>query len=335
MTGHDAPLRLGVLGCADIARRRTVPAVAEVDGVKLAAVASRDAARAAATAAEFGCAAIVGYDTMLASPSIDAVYIPLPATAHAAWIEQALTAGKHVLAEKPLTTERETSVRLMALARERGLVLLENMTFLHHAQHTTVPGLLADGKIGQPRDLTSVFTVPPLPEGHSQSTPGVGGGALLEQGVYPIRAAVRYLGEDLRVLGAALHVRGGDGMVVSGRVLGTTPQGVTADLRFGVRHSYRSSCAIAGSTGRLVLEHAFTPPASHRPVVRIERQDHREEVTLRADHQFANLITFFAAAVRGIERGEPDPLLQRLAEGSLRQAELIAEIEEGARRITV
>nr|QFU19813.1 oxidoreductase [Actinomadura sp.] len=350
---QEPPLRLGVLGCADIARRRTVPALLAADGVDVTAVASRDPGRAESFAAEVGCAAVGGYGALLASDDIDAVYIPLPSALHAEWTEKALDAGKHVLAEKPLTTDYETTARLLRLARTRGLVLLENVTFLHHSQHTAVQKMLADGAIGELRDFSSAFTIPPLPAGNTQFLPGLGGGALLEQGVYPIRAALRFLGNDLDVTAAVLHVDGGTGMVVGGRALACTPGGVTADLAFGVRHSYRTGCEFAGSAGRLLTDRAFTPPAAYQPVVRIERQDHREEITLPPDHQWANLGRFFARAVgaarvagaAGAARTAPGPGAgaeagtggepEAFGAGSLHQARLVSEIEERARRITV
>ncbi|MFC6938007.1 hypothetical protein ACFQHO_52195 [Actinomadura yumaensis] len=213
--------------------------------------------------------------------------------------------------------------------------------------------MLADGAIGELRDFSSAFTIPPLPAGNTQFLPGLGGGALLEQGVYPIRAALRFLGNDLDVTAAVLHVDGGTGMVVGGRALACTPGGVTADLAFGVRHSYRTGCEFAGSAGRLLTDRAFTPPAAYQPVVRIERQDHREEITLPPDHQWANLGRFFARAVgaarvagaAGAARTAPGPGAgaeagtggepEAFGAGSLHQARLVSEIEERARRITV
>jgi NDP-hexose-3-ketoreductase len=324
----EAPhVRFGVIGCADIAWRRMLPALAADPGVCLAAVASRDAAKAARFAERFGCAPVAGYDTLLAASDVDAVYVPLPAMLTAGWIEKALLAGKHVLAEKPLTASYESTARLVDLARARGLVLLENVAFPHHAQHAAVRKLLADGAVGELRGFSSTFTIPPLPDANIRYRPDVGGGALLDMGVYPIRAALEILGLDLEIGGAVLR-HGPTGAVVSGRILAHTPHGVTAGLDFGMEHSYRTAYEIAGSTGRLMVDRAFTPPPAHQPVVRIERQDHREEITLRADDQFANVVASFVRAVR------TGGGAQAHTHATLHQARLVGAVEEQAVRLT-
>lgn len=323
----DAPVRFGVLGCADFARRRMLPTLAASPGVDLIAVASRDEAKAAAFAAPYGCGAAGRYESLLASPEIEAVYIPLPAMLHAEWTERALMAGKHVLAEKPLTGDYESTVRLARLARSRRLVLMENVAFPFHAQHAAAQKLLADGAIGELRDFSSTFTIPPLPQDNIRYQPDVGGGALLDVGIYPIRAAIRYLGDDLEVTAAILRCHGVTGAVVSGRILARTSLGVTADLHFGMEHSYRTSCEFAGSEGRLLLDRVFTPPPAFQPVARIERQDHREEITLRADDQYANLVTSFVRAIRAGEAPAD--------RASTHQARLAAEAGRKALRFTI
>lgn len=94
-----------------------------------------------------------------------------------------------------------------------------------------------------------------------------------------------------------------------------------------MEHSYRSCYEIAGSTGRLVIDRAFAPPPAYQPALRIERQDHREEIVLRADDQFANMIAFFVAAVRtgaGVDASTEASLAQaRLAGAAAAQARLI------------
>jgi len=329
------PVRFGVVGCADIAWRRTLPTLVASPDARLAAIASRNATKAARFAAEFDCSSTLGYDSLLESPDIDAVYVPLPTMLATEWIEKALLAGKHVLAEKPLTAATESTVRLLRLARTNRLVLLENVAFMHHAQHAAVLELLDKGAIGELRDFSSAFTIPPLPSGNIRYQPNVGGGALLDMGIYPIRAALRFLGHGIEVVGAVLRQQAQTGAVVSGRILGYTQRGIAIDLSFGMQHSYRSSYEFAGSTGRLMLDRAFTPSATHQPVIRVERQDHREQITLPADDQLANVIAFFARAVRTANAQGPFAAEGSFAVASLRQAELVDVVQEMAVRITV
>ncbi|MBO0913750.1 Gfo/Idh/MocA family oxidoreductase [Streptomyces laculatispora] len=314
-------VRIGVLGCADIARRRLLPAIAAEPGTTVAAVSSRDGVRARELAGRFGARPVTGYAELLERDDIDAVYLPLPAALHARWTEAALRAGKHVLAEKPLTTSLAQSRRLIDLARESGLALMENIMFVHHSQHDAVRKLVADGAIGDPRAFHAAFTVPRLPDDDIRYSPELGGGTLWDTGVYPLRAALYFLGQNLEVLGALLTEGPGRRVDTAGSALLRTPEGVGVQLTFGLDHGYRSAYEIWGSQGRITVERAFTPPADHRPLVRIERRGGVEEVSLSPDDQVAATVRAFASAVR--DRSATDP-------ACLRQAELLHELREQA-----
>lgn len=321
-------LGLGVLGCADIARRRTLPAAVAEPSVRLVAVASRDGAKAAGFAAEFGCAAVQGYERLLLLEDVEAVYIPLPVALHAEWIEAALRAGKHVLAEKPLAPDAATAARLVRLAHESGLLLVENYMFTHHAQHRAVRELLDDGAIGELRAFSAAFTIPALPPDDIRNRPELGGGALLDVAGYPIRAAELFLGDGLEVVASVLRHDPATGVDAGGAALLRTPSGVTAQLTFGIDHAYRSSYELWGSTGHLTVDRAFTPPPDHRPLVRVERADGTREHLLDPDDQFARVISAFARGVRAGAGELPDG-------GGHRTADIVphARIVDAVRRL--
>lgn len=293
----SAPVRVGVLGCADIAWRRVLPAIAAEPRTRLVAVAGRDAAKARRFTDRFGGEPVEGYERLLRRTDLDAVYIPLPTGLHAPWAVEALHSGLHVLVEKPLATSRAEAAEMLDTARAAGLCLMENLMFLHHGQHEEVRRLVAKGEIGEPRTFSSSFGIPPLPACNVRHRADLGGGALLDVGVYPLRAARLLLGPQLDPVGAVLRVDPALGVDVAGHVLLTTPDGVTAELSFGFEHAYRCSYALWGSTGRIFLDRAFTPPPTHRPVVRLEKQDLAQEVTLPADDQYGAVVRSFAAAV--------------------------------------
>jgi NDP-hexose-3-ketoreductase len=318
------PLGIGVLGAADIAWRRTLPALAEVPDARLVAVAARDVDRARRFTDRYGGRPLPDYDRLLEDPEVDAVYLPLPNALHAYWARRALEAGRHVLVEKPLTTRYRDTLGLVGLARRRGLVVAENMMFLHHAQHTEVARLVAAGVIGEPRGFSGVFAVPPRPDGDIRLSQELGGGALLDQGVYPLRAALRLLGEELDVRSAVLRYDDPRyGVDVSGAALLCTPEGLPAQLRFGMDGAYRAGYAVYGTAGRIEVARAFTPPDDHWPVLTVESGGRTEERVLSPDRQFVNALRAFVAAVRaGGDRAAE--------EGSLRQARLVDEIRVAA-----
>ncbi|WP_347239657.1 Gfo/Idh/MocA family oxidoreductase [Streptomyces sp. L2] len=320
----DRPVRFGVLGSADIARRRMLPAFAAGAGSALTAVASRDLGRARECAAPYpGCTPVGGYEELLARDDVDAVYVPLPLALHAQWAEAALRAGKHVLAEKPLAADPATARRLMTLAADRGLVLMENVMFVHHPQHAAVRKLVADGEIGTLRSVSASFAIPELPRADIRYRADLGGGALREVGLYPVRAALHLLGGGLRVAGAALHRDEGHDVETSGAALLQAPDGVIAEVTFGIGHAYRSAYELWGSRGRIRVENAFTPPADHHPVLLVEHATGTAPVVLDAHDQVAATVAEFVTAVR-THAGPVD------ADVVLEQAGLLAAIAEFA-----
>jgi NDP-hexose-3-ketoreductase len=360
---RNGPLRLGVLGAASIARRKMLPAVAAEPGAtRLAAVASRELAKARALTEEFGGEPVAGYEELLRRPDIDAVYVPLPAAMHAPWIEAALHAGKHVLAEKPLVTRAEDAYRLVALADKLGLVLAENFMFTLHSQHAAVRALLADGVIGEVRGMAAAFTIPALPDTDIRYQPDVGGGALADVGGYPLRAAALLLAgtradadartstdadadarasastgtgtgtgtdgktgnTELDVVGATLRVDRARGVDLSGAALLAAADGTTAHVTFGMEHAYRAEYEVWGTNGRVWLDRAYTPPADHVPVLRIQSGGELREQRLAPDDQFRRVVRAFAAAVSdGTASGlQGDPVL--------RQADLVRRVRDAA-----
>jgi predicted dehydrogenase len=326
MTGEDgSPIGIGVLGAADIARRRAIPAIRAGRGLRLVAVASRRAETAQAFADEFGCDAVTGYERLLRRDDVQAVYIPLPNSLHEEWSLAALEAGKHVLVEKSLTVDAAAARKLHATARERNLAFVENFTFLHHTQHRRVADLVAEGAVGTPQAFSASLGIPAADPGLIRYRRDLAGGTLRENGCYTVRAAGLYLGDGVEVLGARLREDAGTGVDVAGSVLLADRTGLTAQCDFGLSHHYRNTYAIWGSEGRVELDWAFTPPAGTRPVLRLQRAGVQEERTLDAADQFRLAMEAFAEACAAPARHT------RYADDAVRQAELLEAVVGAAR----
>ncbi|MEU3984640.1 Gfo/Idh/MocA family oxidoreductase [Streptomyces sp. NPDC026672] len=326
------PLRLGALGTSSIARRRALPTAVATPEVELVAVAGRSADKAAEFATQFGCAAEDDFDSLLARPDVEAVYVSTPTALHHTWAARALRAGKHVLVEKPIAADAHEAHELAELAGRSGLVLRENFMFLHHPQHVRAAELAQEGRLGRLTTLQAAFCIPPLPPGDIRYQPGMGGGALLDVGVYPLRAAQLLLGRGLRVAGAVLRTRAEDGLDLSGHALLVSPDGVLADVTFGFEHAYASTYTLWGDRARLTVPRAFTPPPAHQPVLVLEEQDHEERFTLPAADQLRTCLAQFAAAVRQGEAGGREAEVRADAVAGM---ELVDAVHKVAERVVV
>jgi len=291
-------VRLGVMGCADIAFRAMAPGAIECAEVELVAVASRTADKARKFAAAFNCDSLVGYDKLLERDDINAVYMPLPTGLHHKWVVKTLEAGKHILVEKSFAANYESAQTMVKMAREKKLLILENFLFPHHSQHGWVNDLISRGEIGEVQLFRSTFGFPPLSRDNFRYSSDLGGGSLLDAGAYVVKASSLFLGSDLTLLGAALKYDDDLGVDIYGDALFKNPKGQIAQVSFGFNYHYQCHYELLGTKGKLIVERAFTPPPDFRPVVRLEHQDRKQEFTLPADNHYVKMLNFFATTVK-------------------------------------
>lgn len=180
------PLRIGIIGAADIAKQ-FVKAVTASPLVTVTAVASRSQEKAAAFAREHGIARSFGsYDAMLADKDIDAVYNPLPNGLHAAWSINACDAGKHVLCEKPLAVSESEARAMFDAARRNNVLLYEGYPYLAQPMTRDVRRLIAEGAIGRPQLIRATFGVPFSDPTNIRMIADLAGGAVMDAGSYAV-----------------------------------------------------------------------------------------------------------------------------------------------------
>ncbi len=198
------PVRWGVLGPGSIAGR-FAEALSGLPGAETLAVGSRSQDSADRFAETHGFSrAYAGYERLVADPDVDVVYVATPHPFHAENIELCLDAGKAVLCEKPFTLNAAEAGRVVALARERGLFLMEGMWTRFFPTMERLRKLLSDGTIGEPRMLTADFGfAAPFDPTSRLFDPELGGGAMLDVGVYCISFASMVLGRPERAAGYA------------------------------------------------------------------------------------------------------------------------------------
>ena len=291
-------VRLGIMGCADIAWRAMAPAALECTEVELVAAASRTAEKAQRFAVQFNCDPLVGYDKLLERDDIDAIYMPLPTGLHYKWVIRTLLAGKHILVEKSFAPNYATCQAMVKMAQEKNILILENFLFPHHSQHDWVNDYISRGKIGEVQLFRSTFGFPPLPKDNFRYSKKLGGGSLLDVGAYVVKAASLFLGSDLILLGAALKYDDVLGVDIYGDALFKNLKGQVAQLSFGFNYFYQCHYELLGSKGKIVVERAFTPPPGFRPAVHVGQQGRNLEITLPADNHYVNMLSFFAVTVR-------------------------------------
>jgi predicted dehydrogenase len=258
---NDRKVRWGILGTARIGTEKVIPAVQRGELCEVIAIASRSADSAAAAAARLGIAKSYGsYEELLADADVDAVYNPLPNHLHVPWSIRALEAGKHVLCEKPIALSSAEALELVAAGRRHPhLKLMEAFMYRHHPQWIRAREIVTTGGIGDLRTVSTLFSYFNADPGNIRNQAGIGGGALMDIGCYPISLS-RFLfdAEPHRVLA----------LVETDPALGTDRL-ESAILDFGRGTSTFTTSTqlvpyqrvqILGTTGRVEIEIPFNAP---------------------------------------------------------------------------
>jgi predicted dehydrogenase len=252
----EQKVRWGILGPGGIASTfaNDLPLV---PGAELAAVGSRSAQSAAAFAERHGFARAHGsYAELAADDEVDVVYV---ATPHAFHLDAALTcieAGKAVLVEKPITLDLAGAARLVQAARTGGVFLMEAMWMRFNPAIRKIAELVEEGAIGWVSALHADFGLHgPFPAEHRLRDPKLGGGALLDLGVYPINLVHLIMGTPAEVRSWA-HLTP-EGVDENTGVLFGYQAGAVAALTCSINGESRNAASITGTEGRIDIPPGF------------------------------------------------------------------------------
>jgi xylose dehydrogenase (NAD/NADP) len=241
------PLRIGILGTANIARS-FIQGVSASKRVTVSAIASRDDAKARAFARDFAIPRhFASYEALLADRDTDAVYIPLPNSLHAEWSIAAVRAGKHVLCEKPLSATAAEARAMFDAARRHGVHLVEGFPYRAQPQTRKLGELLEAGVIGEVRLMQAAFGFNLGAGENIRLNPQLAGGALMDVGAYPVSLARMVARSRPTRVHAVAHWSGG-----VDRTLAATLQfagGLFAQINCSFSTCLHRQALLAGSNG--------------------------------------------------------------------------------------
>lgn len=257
-------IRWGILGTGVMARAMTEALQARADAA-VVAVASRDLARASDFADRLGIQHAFGrYDTLAAAPEIDAVYVATTNDQHEANTQACLNQGKAVLCEKPLGLNTTEVERMVTTARTRGVLLMEAMWMRFQPFLTKVEELIAGGAIGQVHLVHADFCISlPYAEDSRWFAPELGGGSLLDLGIYPLTLAYHLLGPPQAT--EAVAEPAPTGVDAQLGVISRHPDGALSILASSLVTDGAWEATVSGTDGRLRIHSPFhhSPRVTH------------------------------------------------------------------------
>jgi predicted dehydrogenase len=321
--------RFGVLGASHFALTKMIPAMQAARDVEVAALASRDGAKAREAARAAGIATSYGsYEELLGDPTIDAIYNPLPNHLHVPWAERAAAAGKHVLVEKPIALDAAEAHRLLA-ARDGGRVLICEAAMVRvHPRWRGLRELLRAGRIGALRAFVGTFGYRLGARDNVRYDAAMGGGVLYDVGFYPITMS-RYCFEAEPIAGAAVSDRDPATGVdrLSSAVL-RFPEG-QAIFTTGMELVPVQRAQLIGTAGHVELVDPWNPPSDRPTELVVDASPAIERpaaarIAFDAVNQYTVLVEEFVRAARA---GEPGPVP---LEDSIRNMAVIDALQRSA-----
>nr|AGU09702.1 Oxidoreductase family, NAD-binding Rossmann fold [uncultured organism] len=282
-----SPVRIGVLGAAKVAPSALLLPSREVDGVEVVAVASRDPHRARAFARTHSIEHVFDdYERMLGDPGIDAIYVALPASLHARWTIAALQAGKHVLCEKPFTSNAEAASRVAAVAASSDATVMEAYHSSYHPIQAQLRAILDSGEIGRVVSARAEFCIPLISRRAVQWNAELGGGGLLDVGYYPVRQLRELFGEPTRILSArAWTLRDVDRRLDASLEFADGVRGAVISSILS-RRLLTSSLVIRGEAGAVTVSWPYHPQSGARLTVQTRTGASTRLVDRRSSYLF-------------------------------------------------
>jgi predicted dehydrogenase len=291
-------LRIGVLAASRIAVEAIFEPAPLVDGVEVVAVAARSADRAAEAAARWGVPrSYGGYDRLYADPDVDAIYVGSPAALHPEHAIAALEAGKHVLVEKPIAANADDAAALADATRSFDRVVMEAAHWRYHP----IVGLMAEGldRIGPVRRAVGRFDVgaqhiPPTDIRHDLA---LGGGAMMDLGVYPVMWLTWLAGAPPTVVSAEAR-EGAPGIDVAMVADVAWPSGATGRIETSMDRTDIDrvwTLDVEGEAGRMAVDNPLAP--QHGASVTIETTDGTDDLSVPVTTTYQHQLAAFRDAV--------------------------------------
>jgi D-xylose 1-dehydrogenase (NADP+, D-xylono-1,5-lactone-forming) len=321
------PVKWGIMSTARI-NRAFLGGARQAAGIEVLAVASRDRASAERYAREQGIERAHGsYDSLLADPDVDVVYISLPNSLHLEWTMRALESGKHVLCEKPLGRRAADVDAAFDVAEREDRLLMEAFMYRHNPQTRRLTELVTDGAVGRVRMIRAAFSFVASDPADLRLRAALDGGALMDVGCYCVSGARLIAGEPQRV--GAEQAIGGDGVDITFAATMRFPDDVLAHFDAGLALAPRDQLEVVGDEGALFLD---DPWHCRTPVIELRGERRVERIEVEAVDSYRLEAENMSAAIRG----QASLLLGREdAIGQARAIEALYESAQNGRTVTL
>lgn len=288
-------IRFGIVGCGNIAHKSFIPGIRPAKNAVLVAVASRSLEKAKKFAAENDIPRVFGsYEELLASPDIDAVYLPLPNGSHKEWAIRSMQAGKHVLSEKPLAPTPQDCLELGAIAEANSVYLMEDFMYRFHPLTEYAIKTAQSGALGKLTGFMGSFSFYLKNKNDVRYDPALAGGAIMDVGCYPINASRTIFGEQPEAV-SAMAVYAKDGIDDQMDIIAKYSDGKTALINCGFNSDHPFGYTVYGEKGFIQTENGYLMGVNDGTLT--QEIDGVREVLKDNTNEYTRIIEHFADCI--------------------------------------
>lgn len=257
-------LRFGIISTGNIASQFAKGVTGGATRSTITAVASRSTDSAKAFADKYGIPTAHGsYDALISDPNVDAIYNALPNLYHKEWTLKALSAGKHVLCEKPMGMDAAETEVMFAAAEQHGKLLIEAFMYRTHPQTKAVLEKIREGAIGDVKLIRTTFCYRTEKiNGNTRFDQSLGGGAIMDIGCYCVDLARQITGEDpnaIHAVGKLFDSTDGGAIDVSASGVLSYPSGIVSTFTCAMDTQASNLAQVCGTTGYIEIPVPWKP----------------------------------------------------------------------------
>ncbi len=295
-------LKIGVIGCSQIAENSVIPAIKKSEFSELQHIGSRSNQKGEKFAKKFYCKNFGDYNDVLDDEETDLVYISLPVSLHEKWAIKAMKSGKHVLCEKSSTISFESAKKMIKNAKENNVRLMEGLMFKFHPSHSKIIELVNNKKIGKAFSFYGRYGFPPISKKNIRYNKKLGGGILNDAACYPISASRLIFQNDPKSVYCSFNMEPKTMIDEQVSLNLEYENNQSAQIVCGYNLLYQNFYSIWGEKGSIKLERAYNIPPKMKPVLTLETNKGGNKQKLQSANHFVLMIDKFCNQINKNEK---------------------------------
>ena len=287
-------IKFGIIGCSNIAKKSTIPAIINNKNSMLEIIGSRSNIKAKKFAKEFTCNEFGNYEDVLKNDSVDVVYISLPISMHEKWITKAAKSGKHIICEKSAAVSYQSAKKIVKECKKNNVKIIENFVFKFHPQHKKILEIIEKNRIGKVHTFSAKYGFNfSFSNKNFRLNKKLGGGALNDIGCYLISAS-SYIFKDIPTsVFCNLEINKKFNVDVGGSILLIFSKNRSALISFSYDDYFQSTYDIWGTKGLIRSERAFNVPKNKKTIISLNQNDKIKNILIPPVNQFELAIKDF------------------------------------------